>query len=126
VYLVPIDGALDHQFQKELFVSPFMDMDATYSFALGLPAERLSVGITQSDDEDDLLRASLRASRLELSDRNLLRVFMTHPLLTLKVIGAIHWEAWHLWRKGARYRRRPPAPAHPVTVVGRPTAAVAP
>jgi DUF1365 family protein len=126
VYLVPIDGALDHQFQKELFVSPFMDMDATYSFALGLPAERLSVGITQSDDEGDLLRASLRASRLELSDRNLLRVFMTHPLLTLKVIGAIHWEAWRLWRKGARYRRRPSAPAHPVTVVGRPTAAVAP
>jgi DUF1365 family protein len=96
-----------------------MDMDATYSFALTLPAERLSVGITQSDADGDLLRASLRASRLELTDRNLLRVFMTHPLLTLKVIGAIHWQAWRLWRKGAKYRRRPTAPVHPVTVVRR-------
>jgi DUF1365 family protein len=51
---------------------------------------------------------------------------MTHPLLTLKVIGAIHWQAWRLWRKGGQYRRRPPAPAHPVTVVGRPTGVVAP
>jgi len=103
-----------------------MDMEATYSFALTLPAERLSVGIRQSDDEGNLLRASLRANKLELSDRHLLRVFVTHPLLTLKVIVAIHWQAWRLWRKGGRYRRRPPAPKNAVTVVGRPTGAAAP
>ncbi|NNC90965.1 MAG: DUF1365 domain-containing protein [Acidimicrobiia bacterium] len=126
VYLVPIDGDLEHQFAKELFVSPFMDMDATYSFTLTLPDQRLSVGILQSDADGDLLRASVRASRLELSDRHLLRVFMTHPLLTLKVIGAIHWQAWRLWRKGGQYRRRPLAPTHPVTVVDPPARIAAP
>ena len=122
-YLVPIDGSLGHQFDKELFVSPFMDMEATYSFAMTIPAERLSVGIVQSDREGDLLRASMRASRLELSDRHLVRVFMSHPLLTLKVITAIHWQGFRLWRKGAPYRRRPAPPAHPVTIVDRSRAA---
>ncbi len=123
VYLIPIEGDLRHQFAKELFVSPFMDMEATYSFAMSVPAERLSVGITQTDGEGEILRAALRASHLDLSDRHLLRVFMTHPLLTVKVIGAIHWQAWRLWRKGASYRRRPAPPAHPVTVVASPTSA---
>jgi DUF1365 family protein len=100
-----------------------MDMEATYTFAMNHPADRLAVGITQADDEGDLLRASMRASRLELSDRHLLRLFMTHPLLTLKVIGAIHWQGFRLWRKGAPYRRRPLSPAVPVTVVRAPAAA---
>ena len=118
-YLVPIDGSPRHEFDKEFFVSPFMDMEATYSFAMNVPDDRLSVGITQSDDEGVLLRASMRASRLELSDRHLMRVFMSHPLLTIKIIAAIHWQGFRLWRKGAPYRRRPAPPAHPVTVVER-------
>lgn len=116
-YLVPIDGDLRHQFDKEFFVSPFMAMDARYSFVMNLPGDRLSIGITQSDESGDVLRASIRGSRLELSDRNLLRVFFTHPLLTLKVITAIHWQGFRLWRKGATYRRHPALPVREVTVV---------
>lgn len=116
-YLIRVDEDLSHRFAKEFFVSPFMDMEATYAFAMSVPGERLSVGITQSDDDGDLLRASIRASRLQLSDRNLMRLFVTHPLLTLKVIAAIHWQGFRLWRKGAPYRRRPAPPPHPVTVV---------
>ncbi len=119
-YLVPIDGSRRHQFDKQFFVSPFMDMEATYSFAMNVPSERLSVGITQSDDQGDLLRASVRASRVQLSDNALVRVFMTHPLLTLKVIAAIHWQGFRLWCKGAPYRRRPAPPAHPLTLVDHP------
>lgn len=117
VYLIPIDGDLRHQFAKEFFVSPFMDMEATYSFAMNLPGESLTVGITQKDTEGDLLHASMRGSRVELSDLHLARLFITHPLLTLKIIGAIHWQGFRLWRKGAPYRRRPPQPESPVTVV---------
>jgi hypothetical protein len=38
-----------------------------------------------------------------------------HPLLTLEVVGAIHWEALKIWWKGIRIQPRPPAPAQPVT-----------
>ena len=116
-YLVPIAGSLRHHFEKEFFVSPFMDMEATYEFAMNTPDRHLSVAITQHDAGGEILRASMRGTRLELTDRTLLRVFFTHPLLTLKVIAAIHWQGFRLWRKGAPYRRRPAPPEIPVRVV---------
>jgi DUF1365 family protein len=116
-YLVPIGSDLKHSFDKEFFVSPFMDMEARYEFAINDPGAHLSVGITQSDADGEILTASLRGSRVELTDRNLLKVFFTHPLLTLKVITAIHWQGFRLWRKGAPYRRRPAPPEFPVSVV---------
>jgi hypothetical protein len=37
-------------------------------------------------------------------------------MVTLKVIGGIHWEALRLWRKGAPFRRHGPAPQRLVTI----------
>lgn len=116
-YLVPVGPDLKHSFDKEFFVSPFIDMDARYEFVINAPGKHLSVDITQSDTGGEILRASLRGSRLELTDRNLLKVFFTHPLLTLKVIVAIHWQGFRLWRKGAPYRRRPAPPELAVRLV---------
>lgn len=116
-YLVPVGDDLRHSFDKELFVSPFMEMEAHYRFAMNRPGEQLSVGITQLDAEGEILRASIRGRRRPLSDRALLGLFFSHPLMTLKVIAAIHYQAFHLWRKGARYRRRPSPPSHAVTVL---------
>lgn len=116
-YLIPIEGDLRHRFDKEFFVSPFMDMDASYEFAMTEPDERLSVGITMHDGEGPILRASMRGRRVPLTDGNLLRLFFTHPLLTLKVMSAIHWQGLLLWRKGARYRKRPAVPALSVRFV---------
>ena len=116
-YLVPVAGDLRHRFDKRFFVSPFMDMDASYEFALNEPADRLAVGITMHDHEGPILRASLRGRRLPLTDTNLLRLFFTHPLLTVKVMSAIHWQGLLLWHKGAPYRKRPAPPETPVEVV---------
>ena len=116
-YLVPIDGDLRHSFDKRFFVSPFMDMDASYEFTMNRPGDHLAVGITMLDAEGPILRASMRGRRLSLTDRNLLRLFFTHPLLTLKVMSAIHWQGLLLWRKGAPYRKRPAPPELPVEVV---------
>ena len=116
-YLVPVSGDLSHSFDKQFFVSPFLDMEATYSFAMNDPGERLTVGITHSDSEGELLRASIRGSRRPLTDWNLLKLFFTHPFLTFKVMGAIHWHGFRIWRKGGSYRRRPQLPASPVTIL---------
>jgi DUF1365 family protein len=43
-------------------------------------------------------------------------VFFSHPLLTLKVIAGIHFEALRLWAKGLRLQTRPPAPEQPVSI----------
>jgi len=116
-YVVPVDPEhLRHGFDKQLHVSPFMDMDSTYEFSITNPGERLSIGINQMAGGEPLFRAGLSLSRLPLTDARLLRLFFTHPLVTLKAISAIHWEALKLWRKGAKYRPRPEPSRRPVSI----------
>jgi hypothetical protein len=104
---------------KLLFVSPFLDLDFRYRFRLNDPAARLTLRILEvARDGRPALAASFSARRLPLSARTLARVSATAPLLGLKVLGAIHWEALRLWVKGARLERRPAAP--PPASVGSP------
>ena len=50
-----------------------------------------------------------------MSDTGLLRAFASHPLMTLKVVAGIHWEALKIWRKGIGLQPRPAPPATFVT-----------
>jgi uncharacterized protein len=61
------------------------------------------------------LVAALAGERRVLSDSVLLGILATIPLLTLKVVAAIHWHALRLLLKGFRLRPRPLPPAVPVT-----------
>jgi uncharacterized protein len=92
---------------KSFYVSPFMDMALTYHFRVKPPEERVSVAIETRDDETLLMTAAFSGTRVALSDANLLRMFVRHPLLAAQVLGGIHWEALKLWRKGLKLRPRP-------------------
>ncbi len=116
-YVLPVDDQQPAQTpvvqscEKDFYVSPFIGMSATYHFRLTQPDDRLSMLIRQADADGDLLLATLTARRLDLTDGALARAFVTHPMMTWKVIAAIHWQALHLWRKGARYHPRSAAAA---------------
>jgi DUF1365 family protein len=97
-----------------------MGMDMRYAFRLAPPAERLSLAITGSDDAGPIITAVHSAARRPLTDAELLKAFATHPLLTVKVVGGILWEALKLWAKGVPVRARPAPPFHPVTIVQAP------
>jgi DUF1365 family protein len=118
-YLIPVDSTetpiLQHS-QKALHVSPFLDNDMHYNFRLIPPDERIDLAITGLDDEGPMIVATLEATRRPLTDGALLRVLLAYPLMTLKVIAAIHWEALRLWRKGLAVHPRPAPPSQPVTV----------
>lgn len=123
-YVVPrmggeAGGSRAHEFPKAMHVSPLMPMDQTYRFGMNDPAERLNVAIRQFDADGEIFRASLTANRVAITDRSLLRLFVTHPLVTLKSIIAIHYEAFRVWRKGVRFHRRPEPGVDPVSVVDR-------
>lgn len=124
-YLVPIEDPASagdivrRTFDKELFVSPFIGMDAQYDFATRVPSDRLSVVVREQVPEGRVLTAALTARRAPLTGLNLARAFFGYPLVTMKVMGGIHLEAARLWLKGAPYRRRPAPPAHSVTVLPR-------
>lgn len=120
-YLIPVaadDGPpIRQSCAKRLYVSPFMAMDMRYDFRIVPPGERLTLAIAEHDPEGLLLTASFTARREAFADGVLLRAFASHPLLTLKVVGGIHWEALRLWIKGVPLTERPPAPDRAVTLV---------
>ena len=106
-----------HDCEKRFYVSPFMNVEGRYFFRVRAPSEKLFLHIHQTDAEGPLLDAWLRGSRMSLSDRNLLASIAQFPLLTLKVIGGIHWEALKLLLKGIGLKPRPKAPDQDVTLV---------
>lgn len=122
-YLLPVSPdagpVIRQQCDKEFHVSPFMDMRMKYRFRVKPPGDSIRIGVMSSDDTGPMIAATYAATRVSLSDASLARVFATHPLVTLKVVGAIHWEALRLWLKGVGVRSKPPPPRTLVTI-GRP------
>jgi hypothetical protein len=102
---------------KELYVSPFVPMQCDYNFHIQPPTETVVVAIDETDAEGTLLRASFAGSRQPMTDATLLRALFTYPLMTLKVWGAIHWEALKLWAKGVPVFRHRDAAAHVATTI---------
>jgi DUF1365 family protein len=121
-YLIPVppadqaDGLIAQCAAKALHVSPFMGMEMDYEFRGRVPGERLELTICGFDADGLLITAALSAARRPMTDRALLAAVVAIPLLTLKVVAAIHWEALRLWLKGVRLRPEPPRASQPVTL----------
>jgi uncharacterized protein len=87
---------------KRFYVSPFIEMTMRYHFRVMLPQDRVKLRILETNSEGPLLSATFNGQRRILTTRELLRSFFSFPLVTLKIIAAIHWEALRLWLKGVR------------------------
>ena len=92
--------------KKKFFVSPFMDMETNYTFKLINPTDKLFVSIKQRDKRGIVLTAVQTGIRKEFSTLQLVKNFFKYPLMTIKIIFGIHFEALLLWKKGAIYRSR--------------------
>ncbi|MBT8441657.1 MAG: DUF1365 domain-containing protein, partial [Gammaproteobacteria bacterium] len=86
---------------KAMHVSPFMSMDVGYRWRFSMQARRLFVHMETANAGARNFDASLSLARTEITGRSLARVLVTHPLMTVKVITAIYWQALRLWIKGA-------------------------
>lgn len=92
---------------KEMHVSPFMEMDVDYDWRFSTPTESLAVHMINERDAKPLFDATLALDRKEISSWSLARVLVAYPFMTLKVIIAIHWQALRLWLKGVPFRVHP-------------------
>ena len=106
IFKVKDNNKIDQKCKKKFYVSPFMDMDTYYNFKLLSPNEKLSISINQSYKEEVVLTAVQSGKRREFTFKQLIINFFKYPLMTVKIISAIHFEALLLWKKGAIYRKR--------------------
>jgi DUF1365 family protein len=113
--------------RKVFHVSPFLTVEGQYAFSIGAPRRRLAarIDLRWSDAPDERpavaprLVTALVLRREPITRNSVAGLLVRYPLMTLRVIGAIHWEALRLRLKGARYH---PPPLDDSTA-GRATAA---
>ncbi len=106
VFKIKSNEEINQKCKKKFYVSPFMDMETYYNFKLINPGKHLSVFIKQTDDDGTVLTATQTGIRKDFTFKQLLINFFKYPLMTLKIIVSIHFEALLLWKKGAKYRGR--------------------
>jgi hypothetical protein len=112
-YVLPVrpgelsPAGLRQQQDKLFYVSPFVEMAMRYHFRVSPPGDNVRLRILETDREGPLLAATFNGRRRALTTMALLRCFLSLPLLTLKIFGAIHWEALRLWLKGVKLVPRP-------------------
>lgn len=112
----PIDWPLRSSAAKCFHVSPLMDMQGGYRFRLSRPDRHIAVLIRQHDEHGRLkLVATQSGEGMPLTDKALLRALLRTPLMTFKVMAAIHWQALKIWLGGARYFPKPEPPRQEVT-----------
>ncbi len=119
-YLIPVPpgatGLIRQESRKSFYVSPFMTTEMDYSFSVLPPGKELAVSVTGRDQTGPLIVAKLKTRRHELTEASLLRAFCVYPMLTLKVMLGIHWEALLIWLKGVGLHPRPSPPDQEVTL----------
>ena len=118
-YVLPVqphqisEAGVRQEQQKLFYVSPFIEMAMRYRFRVSPPGENVKLRILETDGEGPLLAATFNGRRHALTTAALVRSLFSLPLVTFKIVAAIHWEALRLWRKGTRLVPRPhTAPAN--------------
>lgn len=105
-----------HQNPKEFHVSPFMPMDMNYVWKIKPPAKHLNVHIEnwqqvdQEKDETDKVKQELQTThkvfdatmvlkKHSIDNKNLFKLLITVPMMTVKISSAIYWQALKLFAK---------------------------
>jgi len=107
IFKVENDSKLfQHNCAKKFHVSPFIEMNCNYFFRILKPGEKISIIIDQYQINEKILYASQDGNRANFNSKELLKSYLKHPLMTFKIISAIHYEAFKLWTKGVRFIKK--------------------
>ncbi|MCZ4224904.1 DUF1365 domain-containing protein [Pedobacter rhodius] len=85
---------------KYFYVSPFIDHDDFFDFSLKVPSEKLDIKIDDLDKHGNkFFISTLKGEKRPLTNANMLKYFLSIPLIPLQIMGMIHWQAFKLWLK---------------------------
>lgn len=92
--------------KKLFYVSPFIDLDATFDFQLAIPGEQMQITINDYKDGKKFFLSAVSGVRKPLTDARLAWYIVRFPFITLKVITLIHWQALKLYLKKLSYLKK--------------------
>jgi DUF1365 family protein len=115
VFKVPenTDGRFELRNNKQMHVSPFMNMDMQYHWKISYQPDKatgqagISVSIETIEKGQSVFTAALALTPQPLTSRSLFKALLRHPMMTGQVLVGIYWQALRLWRKHIPYIAHP-------------------
>lgn len=100
------NGTFRYSTKKLFYVSPFIDHDIDFYFELPLPTDKVNFRIDDHKNGKRLFSATLNGKQTPLSNKNVLISALQYPLVTLKIIALIHYQAFLLWLKKVHHHKK--------------------
>ena len=95
------------RFPKAFHVSPFFGLNLQYDWRFSEPGDKLAVHMENYDAETKVFDATLSLKRRAITTGGLTRVLLQYPVMTARVVTAIHWQAVRLWLKRTPFHVHP-------------------
>lgn len=92
-------GKWTFKFAKAFHVSPFMPMNLLYQWHFCLQQENVTIHMRLKQEDKACFDATLQLKSVAMDRKNMWRVPIHYPFITLTTLGRIYWQALRLWLK---------------------------
>ena len=100
-YLVDLNQSTP-EVDKDFHVSPFMPLEQKYRWRVRLPGDRFMAHI-ENWQQQKTFDATLTLKREELTSKNIAKILLRFPILSLSTMFAIYWQAAKMFVKGFQF-----------------------
>ena len=87
-------------FAKKFHVSPFNPIAMDYRWRSTTPNTTLALHLENWQDGAKVMDATMTLTRAAITASSMNKILIRFPWMTVKVVGAIYWQALKLWWKG--------------------------